>query len=176
MISRDRYHQTDTQAAAHPQPADDEPPGPAHAGHQAADQANAATAPVADSHCAATEKDGETTDANTDANTEPAGNQPSCACDHEQGKGLEVYGDSAYGTGTARAAYRAGGHDTVIKPKPLRPAVEGGYTLDDFDIDDDAGTLTCPAGHTRLMSATRTASFGKLCAGCTAPPPPMACP
>lgn len=165
MISRDRYHQTDTQAAAHPQPADDEPAGPEHAGqqpaeHQAADQANAAAEPVADSRSAATDEDGEATGANT------AGNQRSDASDNEQSKGLEVYGDSAYGTGAARAAYRAGGHDTVIKPKPLRPAIEGGFTLDDFDIDEDAGTLTCPARYTRQMSATRTVTFGKICADC----------
>jgi hypothetical protein len=29
---------------------------------------------------------------------------------------LEVYSDSAYGSGEARAAYRDAGHDTVIKP------------------------------------------------------------
>jgi hypothetical protein len=158
MISRDRYHQTGTEAAT----AGDEPAGPGHAGHQAADQANTATEPVADSRSAATGEDGDT----TGANTEPAGNQPSDASGNQEGTGLEVYGDSAYGTGQARAAYRAGGHDTVIKPKPLRPAVEGGFTLDDFAIDKDAGTLTCPAGHTRQMSATRTATFGKVCAGC----------
>lgn len=39
----------------------------------------------------------------------------------EQGEELEVYGDSAYGSGEARAAYRDAGHDTVIKPKPLQP-------------------------------------------------------
>src|SRR5207248_8331102 len=63
----------------------------------------------------------------------------------------------------SRAAYRAGRHDTVIKPKPLRPAVEGGFTRDDFGIDEDAGTVTCPGGHTRSMSAKRTVSFGKAC-------------
>jgi hypothetical protein len=47
-----------------------------------------------------------------------------------QGGGLEVYGDSAYGSGEARAAYRDAGHDTVIKPGPLRPAVPGGFTAD----------------------------------------------
>ena len=41
--------------------------------------------------------------------------------------GLEVYGDSAYGSGEARADYRDAGHDTVIKPGPLRPAVPGGH-------------------------------------------------
>src|SRR5437764_9998135 len=83
---------------------------------------------------------------------ERAGDNQSAA-DQENSEGLQVYGDSAYGTGQARAAYRAGRHDTVIKPKPLRPAVEGGFTRDDFGIDEDAGTVTCPGGHTRSMTA-----------------------
>ena len=65
---------------------------------------------------------------------------------------LEVYGDSSYGSGEARAAYRDAGHDTVIKPGPLRPAVPGGFTLDDFTVDEQAGTVTCPAGLIRQMS------------------------
>jgi Transposase domain (DUF772) len=66
----------------------------------------------------------------------------------EQGRAddLEVYGDSAYGSGEARAACRDAGHDTVIKPKPLRPAVPGGFTLDDFTISEDDGTVTCRPG------------------------------
>jgi hypothetical protein len=84
----------------------------------------------------------------------------------QQGAGLEVYGDSAYGSGKARAAYRDAGHDTVIKPGPLRPAVPGGFTIDDFTIDEQAGTVTCPAGVTRPMSKTRTVTFGAACAGC----------
>jgi Transposase DDE domain/Transposase domain (DUF772) len=80
---------------------------------------------------------------------------------------LEVYGDSAYGSGEARAAYRDAGHDTVIKPGPLRPAVPGGFSIDDFTIDEQAGTVTCPAGHAMPMSArTRTVNFGQLCAAC----------
>ena len=59
---------------------------------------------------------------------------------------LEVYGDSAYGSGEARAAYRDGGHDTFIKPGPLRPAVPGGFTIDLFTVDEEQGTVTCPAG------------------------------
>jgi Transposase DDE domain/Transposase domain (DUF772) len=83
------------------------------------------------------------------------------------GPRLEVYGDSAYGSGEARAAYRDAGHGTVIKPGPLRPAVPGGFTIDDFTIDEQAGTVTCPAGHTAAMSArTRTVTFGQLCAAC----------
>lgn len=106
---------------------------------------------------------GDGDDTTGSADTEPAAQQPDSAA---QGKGLEVYGDSAYGTGEARAAYRAGGHDTVIKPKPLRPAVDGGFTLDDFDVDEGIGTVTCPGGHTRGMSAKRTVTFGKICADC----------
>src|SRR3989440_2171764 len=79
---------------------------------------------------------------------------------------LEGYGDSAYGSGDARAAYRAAGHDTIIKPKPVQPAVPGGFTIDDFAVDEDAGTVTCPAGITRQMSKTRTVTFGAACAGC----------
>ena len=82
------------------------------------------------------------------------------------GEGLEVYGDSAYGSGEARAAYRDAGHDTVIKPKPLQPAVPGGFTLDDFTINEDERTVTCPAGHVRPMSSKRTVTFGALCAAC----------
>jgi Transposase DDE domain/Transposase domain (DUF772) len=77
---------------------------------------------------------------------------------------LEVYGDSHYGSGQARADYAAAGHATVIKPIPLRPAVPGGFTLDDFAIDGDG--VTCPAGHTRPVSAKGYASFGPVCATC----------
>jgi len=54
----------------------------------------------------------------------------------------------------------------VIKPGPLRPAVPGGFTLDDFTIDEGAGMVTCPAGHARPVSPARTVTFGSLCAGC----------
>jgi hypothetical protein len=80
--------------------------------------------------------------------------------------GLEIYGDSAYGTGDARAGYRDAGLGTVIKPGPLRAAVPGGFTIDDFTVDEDAGTVTCPAGVTRAMSARRNVVFGAACAGC----------
>ena len=36
----------------------------------------------------------------------------------------------------ARAAYRDAGHDTIIKPRPLTPAVPGGFTIEDFTIDE----------------------------------------
>jgi hypothetical protein len=79
---------------------------------------------------------------------------------------VEVLGDSAYGTGEALAALAAAGHTAVIKPWPLRPTVPGGFTLDDFTIDEAAGTATCPAGVTRPITATRWINFGAACRGC----------
>ena len=49
----------------------------------------------------------------------PGAPQPEEPDDQEREDGLEMYGDSAYGSGEARAAYQAAGHDTVIKPKPV---------------------------------------------------------
>ena len=78
----------------------------------------------------------------------------------------EVYGDSAYGTGDLRAALKQAGHTAVIKPRTLKPAVEGGFTLDDFTADESAGTVTCPAGVTRRIAARRSVTFGAACRGC----------
>ena len=77
-----------------------------------------------------------------------------------------VYGDSAYGTGDLRAALDEAGHTAVIKPRPLKPAVEGGFTLDDFTVHEAAGSVTCPAGLTRRISARRNVTFGVACRGC----------
>ena len=78
----------------------------------------------------------------------------------------EVYGDSAYGTEDLRAAMKQARHTAVIKPKPLMPAVESGFTLDDFSVDESAGTVTCPAGLTRRITARRSVTFGAACRGC----------
>ena len=82
------------------------------------------------------------------------------------GDGLAWYGDSAYGTGDLRGAIDDAGHDAVIKPKPLQAPVEGGFTVDDFTVSEDNGTVTCPAGHTVTLSRTRIATFGVLCRDC----------
>ena len=76
------------------------------------------------------------------------------------------YGDSAYGTGDLRGAIHDAGHEAVIKPKPLQTPVEGGFTVDDFTVDEDNHTVTCPAGNTRPISTTRIATFGVLCRDC----------
>jgi Transposase DDE domain/Transposase domain (DUF772) len=80
---------------------------------------------------------------------------------------VQVLGDSAYGTGDALAALASAGHTPVIKPWPLRPTVAGGFTLDDFTIDEAAGTATCPNGTARPITLTRSVTFGAACRGCS---------
>ncbi|MEH1130852.1 IS1182 family transposase [Micromonospora sp. CPCC 206061] len=85
--------------------------------------------------------------------------------DDELGQ-FEVLGDSAYGTGDARAALAQAGHTAVIKPAPLRPAVAGGFTIDEFTVDEPAGTVTCPNQVTRPITPSRTVTFGAACRDC----------
>jgi IS5 family transposase len=84
----------------------------------------------------------------------------------EEPEPVDVLADTAYGSGQARAGLADAGHRAVIKPTPLRPAVPGGFTLDDFTIDHAAGTVTCPNAVTRTITARRTVSFGKTCRRC----------
>jgi hypothetical protein len=79
---------------------------------------------------------------------------------------LTVLGDTAYGTGQARADLAAAGHTAIIRPGPLRPAVPGGFTVDDFTTDEQAGTVTCPNGVTRRITRTRKVTFGAACRAC----------
>jgi hypothetical protein len=76
-----------------------------------------------------------------------------------------ILGDSAYGTGEFREHLAAKNKTGVIKPPPLRPSVEGGYSLDDFDIDTDKRTVTCPAGITVALVRAK-ANFGRNCRNC----------
>lgn len=79
---------------------------------------------------------------------------------------VDVLGDSAYGSGELLAAITNAGHTPIIKPPPLGRAIPGGFTIDDFTIDETANTLTCPAGQTRPISPKGRASFGSSCAAC----------
>jgi hypothetical protein len=80
--------------------------------------------------------------------------------------GLQILADSAYGTASARIALGEAGHDAVIKPPPLRAPVAGGFTRDDFRVDEAAGEVTCPAGHTVSITSARNAVFGHRCRNC----------
>jgi hypothetical protein len=82
------------------------------------------------------------------------------------GTSVDVLADSAYGSGDMLAALARTAHTPVIKPWPVRPAVEGGFTLDDFTVNEAAGTVTCPHNITRAITAKRRVTFGAACTGC----------
>ncbi|KIQ64050.1 transposase [Kitasatospora griseola] len=89
----------------------------------------------------------------------------------DESEDLTVLGDTAYGTGDLREALETDGHTLVIKPPPLKPAVPGGFTADDFHVDTAKGEVTCPAGQTKALGrpdakGARTAQFKKLCTHC----------
>jgi hypothetical protein len=69
---------------------------------------------------------------------------------------VEVLADAAYGGGHTRADLDDARHTTVIKPAPLRPAVPGGFDRDDFAIDHDNRTVTCPNNQSVVISAKAT--------------------
>lgn len=84
----------------------------------------------------------------------------------EENSPVRVLGDAAYGTGGTRAALAELKHVAVIKPHPLRTPVPGGFTSDDFTIDFDARTVTCPATHTVSITPSGGAQFEKYCRSC----------
>ena len=79
---------------------------------------------------------------------------------------VTVLADSAYGSGDFRAHLADSGHVDRVKSAPLRPAVVGGFTTDDFDVDHRAATVTCPAAVTRPISSAGNVTFGVACRGC----------
>lgn len=78
----------------------------------------------------------------------------------------QVLADSAYGSGDFRAALAEAGHVDLVKPAPVRPAVAGGFSIDDFLVDHAAGTATCPAGNIRPISPSGVATFRSACKSC----------
>ena len=86
--------------------------------------------------------------------------------DLAEGEVVDVLGDSAYATGEALDTITTAGRRPLVKPGPLKPAVEGGFTIDDFTVDETAGTATCPNGLTRPITRTRKVIFGVGCRDC----------
>jgi IS5 family transposase len=82
------------------------------------------------------------------------------------GTQIEVLGDSAYASGDMLHALKQKHWLPLVKPWPIKPAVEGGFTIDDFTYDAVANTLTCPSEVTRTPSAKGTVTFGAACRGC----------
>ncbi len=83
--------------------------------------------------------------------------------------GLQVLADSAYGSGQVRADLAAAKHHAVIKPLPQQRNQRLGddqFSRDDFVIDYDNRTVTCPAGQTVTITGAGNAVFGKRCNDC----------
>jgi Transposase DDE domain/Transposase domain (DUF772) len=89
--------------------------------------------------------------------------------DETAGAAPAVYGDAAYGGGELLAYFDQTGIDARVKTAP--PSAPGGlFAKDRFVIDLAAGTVTCPAGNTAVISfwpsGTGSAHFGQACAAC----------
>ncbi len=82
------------------------------------------------------------------------------------GKPVQVLGDSAYGTGEALKAITDAEHIPLVKPWATKPAVPGGFGIDEFTVDEAAATVTCPAGVVRPLTRSRSVRFGVACRGC----------
>ena len=83
-----------------------------------------------------------------------------------EGQRVEVLGDSAYATGDMLHTLAGKKWTPLLKPWPTKPAVQGGFTIDDYSYDATANTLTCPAGVTPKISAMGRASFKAACRSC----------
>jgi Transposase DDE domain len=87
----------------------------------------------------------------------------------EQAARAVVYGDSAYGTGTHLAWLDHHGFTPMVKTA-LPTAPGGRFGKDQFRIDLQAGTVTCPARVTVMIRPARRgggrARFGRACSVC----------
>ena len=70
-----------------------------------------------------------------------------------------VLGDTAYGNGPVRAELAERGVD-VLAPVPEGKIIEGRFGKQEFEIDLNAGTVTCPGGHTVPISVSKTGFRG----------------
>jgi hypothetical protein len=81
----------------------------------------------------------------------------------------EVVGDSAYADGETRDRLGKAGYEVRAKVPPARNR-EGRFTKDQFTINLDQATVTCPAGQTVTITPTRRgggkASFRAHCGSC----------
>jgi transposase len=82
----------------------------------------------------------------------------------------EVIGDTHYGSGKCRSDLAEDGIE-LTAPAAASSAPKGYFSKDEFSVDLEAGTVTCPAGQTATIPSTnprrRQARFdSKVCAAC----------
>ena len=102
---------------------------------------------------------------------QPAGTvaDPPAGAEREpSAQALSVYGDSAYGSGELVNTLEQA--DALANCKVQPPVAPGGrFSKDAFNIDPEAGTVSCPAGHTVALKPAgdgQLAQFAGACAGC----------
>jgi hypothetical protein len=78
----------------------------------------------------------------------------------------EVLGDSAYDSTEFLVAADGLEIEPVVKPRPVPVAVPNGYSLDDFIVDVESNTVTCPGGHMVTRTEKGRASFTSWCGRC----------
>ena len=88
----------------------------------------------------------------------------------EERRPRRLLGDTAYGSGPVRAELAEREVD-VLAPVPEAPGQPGRLTKRAFEVDLNAATVTCPAGHVAPIrtepSGQRRASFSKrVCGAC----------
>jgi hypothetical protein len=96
----------------------------------------------------------------------PAGSGPAPGPPADQP--LTVYGDSAYGAGNVLDTLEHADANIMCKVQPPS-APAGRFSKDAFQIDLEAGTVTCPAAQTaglRPVKGGQIAQFASACAGC----------
>ena len=72
-------------------------------------------------------------------------------------KPAEVYGDASYGTADLVEKVQAAGLESYLKVQLPAPPHAGMFSLEDFKIDVQAGTATCPRG---ILVTLRTTADG----------------
>jgi hypothetical protein len=82
-----------------------------------------------------------------------------------EARGRTVLASGAYGSGETLAALNRAGHVKMIKPFRIHGSVAG-FGRDDFVVDHDGGTATCPAGHTVNITPRGHAIFKAQCRDC----------
>ena len=100
---------------------------------------------------------------------DPSAEAPDGGPETTDGEVPVVYGDQAYGTGAFQERLAKAG--ITSRCKTQRPTAPGGrFPTDRFQIDLEAGAVTCPAGVTVALqphrAGDRVARFGAACAGC----------
>jgi IS5 family transposase len=106
----------------------------------------------------------------TPANTHDAEAVDDLLADHADAEDKPtVMGDSAYAGPDTMNDLEDDGFEVIAKVPPATNR-DGRYTKDDFSVDIDAGTVTCPAGQTVTIRFARDhsgrADFGERCANC----------